>query len=334
MIKKLKQRRQLSPIRSESRSEHRRVGRLIYLALLLLLFGWLFNVFLGGLFWLKAEGMVLRHSSEIGVQYLGAVTDLQVREGDDVEQGESLAKVRSQQVLGQLASLYSDYSEVLTQLTELRIQQEVNSSLLSSAKERSQTASGIWQSFQSLEDRGIASRSQVLGAFGEHYDSLQNLNQIQAELQIFNREQERLESALQKTADAIKALESDYADGVLQAPVTGVVGNLSVRDGSVVRAGDPLLTIYSGRLFILAYLPTGGIHKVTVGSEVEIKLGLQTYPGEVARIWPVAVELPPEFQKSFAPRSRGQLAEIRLTEQSDLPLFSKVSISGSGWLPW
>lgn len=334
MIKKLRNRRQLSQARSENRSERRRIGRLVYLSLLLILFVWLFNAFLGGLFWLKAEGMVLRQSSQISVQYLGRVADLRVREGDQVNEGDTLARVESQQVLGQLASLSADYSEVLTQLTSLRIRQEVNSSLLASARERRQTASEIWQSFQSLRDRGIASQSQVLQAFEEHYDSLQNLNQIQAELRIFNQEQDRLKSALQKTDKAIKALESDYDGGVLHAPVAGMVGNLPVREGSVVRAGEPLLDIYSGDLFVLAYLPSGGIYEISVGSEVKLKLGLQKYSGEIARIWPIAAELPPEFQKSFAPRSRGQLAEIRLTESANLPLFSKVAISGPSWIPW
>lgn len=334
MIKRLRERRQYAQVRSEARAERRRVGRWVYLALLVVFFAWLFNAFAGGLFWLRAEGMVLRQPQELSVEYVGTVTDLSVRAGAGVERGQLLARVSSQEVLEELASLSADYSGVLARQVELRVRQEVNEALLETAKTRLEETTQLRKNMLDLGKSGIVTQGQVLQALEDHYRSLQDLRRMQAELRVLREEQERLLQSLDRTRAAIEALERRYDDGALRAPVSGVVGELAVREGSVVRAGDPVLRIYTGEPFILVYLPTGALYDVAPGELVYIRAGLRRYTGKIRRIWPVAGEIPPEFQKSFAPRERGQLAEVSFSEAAELPLFSTVSISGTPWLAW
>lgn len=334
MIRRLRERRQLSRMRSEGRSERRRVGRWVYIALLLVLFGWLFQVFVGRFFWLRADGMVLRDSVEIGVEYTGTVVDLTVREGETVQEGELVARLTSQGVLGQLAGLSTDYTQVLGQLVALRIDRQVNQALLPSAVERVGEASALWDNFRSLGEKGVATQDRIFQALKEHYESLQDHRRMQEELDVLNEEWARLEASLGRINGAIATLEARYDGGALRAPVGGIVGDLPVRKGSVVRPGDPVLRLYTGAPFVLVYLSTGTLYEVAVGRAVEIQSGLRTYRGEIAKIWPLAAQVPVEFQKSFGPRERGQLAEVRFTGEEHPPLFSTVTISGIGWPPW
>jgi multidrug resistance efflux pump len=139
-------------------------------------------------------------------------------------------------------------------------------------------------------------------------------------------------AAIKDAASALDDLRGAYGDGVVRAPVAGTAGLTMAHVGEVVAPGQPLLVLYRPERYVLAYLETGGLYSIRPGDAVELASGFVQTAGTVSEVLPVADQLPPEFQKTFRPRQRGQVVRIALSEASGLPLFAKVTVSGRSWL--
>ena len=122
-------------------------------------------------------------------------------------------------------------------------------------------------------------------------------------------------------------LQAHYAGGVIVAPVTGTVGVSVPSIGNVYRTGEPMLTLYSGDPYVLAYLPHRYMFSINVGDKVTVSDGQHSASGTVAEILPMTDALATEFQNTFKPRDRSQLAKIRLPGTTPFPLLQKVSVT-------
>src|SRR5690606_32333163 len=112
------------------------------------------------------------------------------------------------------------------------------------------------------------------------------------------------------------------------------VGYLHVAQGSVVQPGEPLMELFTGDSYILAYVPEGALYSLQPGDPIKIKVGLNTYFGKVGRLYPVAGQLPEEFQNTFQPVSRAQIVRVEFDPGQGRPaLFAKTKLSAVGWPP-
>src|SRR5205807_1958374 len=121
--------------------------------------------------------------------------------------------------------------------------------------------------------------------------SRQDLEALKAEKRVTESEIATLHEAFVEAEGAVRDLRRLYDGGRMRAPIDGIVSRVVAEKGAVVRAGEPLVEIYGNSRFVLAYLPTGGLYKIAVGDRVNIKTGLHTVEGVVARVEPFAAAL-------------------------------------------
>ena len=69
------------------------------------------------------------------------------------------------------------------------------------------------------------------------------------------------------------------------------------------------------------------LDRISEGMEVSVTDGRDTATGVVSEILPVTDTLPKEFQNTFTPSDRSQLAKIKLEVRAPFPLNQKVSVS-------
>ena len=93
--------------------------------------------------------------------------------------------------------------------------------------------------------------------------------------------------------------------------------------GNVYRPGEPILSIYSGDPYVLVYLPRRYLFPIYVGMELRLTDGRDVADGFITEILPVTDTLPKEFQNTFKPSDRNQLAKIKLTTPSAFPIKSE-----------
>ena len=136
-----------------------------------------------------------------------------------------------------------------------------------------------------------------------------------------------LNDALADADDAIAKLKALYSDGIVQSPVSGSIGASIPSVGNVYRPGEPILSIYSGDPYVLVYLPRRYLFPIYVGMELRLTDGRDVATGTITEILQVTDTLPKEFQNTFQPQDRNQLAKIKLASPSSFPLNQKVSVS-------
>ena len=95
--------------------------------------------------------------------------------------------------------------------------------------------------------------------------SAESKAQLAGERDVIGREAADVRVAIEASQNAIRRLTELYGDGVINSPVTGIVGSLHLSEGSVVREAEPLMEIFTGPPFVLAYVPEGALYNVQKG---------------------------------------------------------------------
>src|SRR4029079_14078368 len=150
-------------------------------------------------------------------------------------------------------------------------------------------------------------------------ESAQSQSEIEAERRALEETLPELESAVSSSKQAIERLRETYADGVVEAPADGVVGYLHVSKGSVGRPGARLREFFRGAPYVLAYVPEGVLYELQPGDSIKIRIGFKTYTGHVSRLYPIAGQLPKDFQNTFQPVARARIVRIEFDQTDHYP---------------
>ncbi len=333
MIKTLKARPRSDNSVSEKRGSTVGVGRYVYLSLLGLLGVGAVNFLWGDLLILRADGLVLRDRSVIAASYLAEVEDVSVREGEKVKEGDVLLRLKSMEILQKIADLSSKHADLAQRAADFHTRANVAEKLTPLAQRREVESRQALAEYEELGGDGFVTAARREGALRAHFDAREARVQFAAESQTLAREIPTVEDAQASAASALEKLASLYANGEIRAPKGGAIGASVPSAGAVYLPGDPMLTIYSGEAYSLVYLPTRYLLPVREGMRVAVSNGRQRAQGVIDEILPVSDALPAEFQNTFRPQERSQLARIRFEGAAPFPVGEKIKVSINYFAP-
>lgn len=322
-------RKRLRPdnIPTEQRVARGSAGRIVYLVFLGLFVLVLLDYFFGDYVLFRADGLVLRDQTVVATTYVARVETVDVKEGQIVEQGTPLLKLESLEVLERLADLSTKRAELVAKTTEFKIRTETSTLLLPLAKRRESEAEKVIKDFDGLTGKGLVTSARYEAALRANFDARRDHANLAAESRVLKDEMAALQAALTDADATLLDLQTHYANGLVLAPVSGAVGARVPSVGDVYRPGEPLLTISFGEPYVLVYLPRRYLFPIYIGMELEVTDGKQRAHGVISEILPVTDTLPKEFQNTFQPSDRNQLAKIQLASSSLFPLLQKVRVS-------
>ena len=327
MVKSLRKRPRPDALKTEQRRATNMTGRLVYLFMLAALVLAGINFLFGDMVFLRADGLVLRDKTTVSTTYLARVESVNVESGQAVSSGMPILQVQSTEILERLAELSSKKASLTAKAAEFKMRAGKATSLLPLAKKREDESAKMLKKFDDLSGRNVVTLAQYGDALRARFDARQSFVEIEAQERALNGELDAIDAARLDAEKALARLRNHYADGIVQATVDGAVGTSVPSRGDVYRPGETILEIYSGKAYVLAYLPRRYLFGVKVGTAVEVKSGRHNATGIISDILPVTGALPNEFQNSFKPRDRNQLARITFDEPSPFPLHEKVSVS-------
>ncbi len=323
--------RRIDQLRSEARPKRRgRMGKLVYLTLLLCLALVLFDVLAGDLVYLRGKGMVSRDVAIVSPEFSAVVLDVTVDAGDQVTTGQPLTHLRSQSTLKDIARLTSELAVVEARRSEMRIRQRKLEKLMPLAQDRAALATKQREQVSLLHTTGLATVGENTSAIEKAFDALSALEELEADAEFVDGELARLSQAVARAQETLDALEDAYAEGVLTSSVDGVVGSITVSPGEGVKEGQRLMDLFHGPYYVLAYVPAGALYEIEPDDKVVLRYGLRTVAGRVEERLPLAYRLPQEFQQAFQTVERQQLVRITLDVDEDPPpLFTEVEVTRS-----
>jgi len=327
MVKSLRKRPRPDALKTEQRRVTNRSGRLVYLFMLLALLTAGVNFLFGDLVFLRADGLVLRNKTTISTTYVARVEEVNIKPGDSVINATPLLRLQSTEMLERLADLSSKKAVLTAKAAEFKIRSSTVSNLLPLAEKREHETSIMLKKMDQLSGTRIATLARHDAAMRAHFDARESFVKMDAQYRALKDELVAMDAARDDADKALANLRAHYADGIVKAPVDGAIGNSVPSRGDVYRPGDNILEVYSGKAYVLAYLPRRYIYSVDVGTKVQVSSGRLSAVGVITDILPVTDALPKEFQNSFKPRDRSQLARIRLEQTPPFPLHAKVTVN-------
>ena len=326
-MRRLKSRNRADGHINDRRTEKKSYGRWVYLGTLGLLGIGVLDYVWGDFLVFRANGLVIQERLDIEAEYIGRLDELPLRIGQQVEKGDVVAVVTSVEIAERLADLSLRVAELTQRDLEKAVDIEIAESLLPIADKRV-TNSRIFQSqLAKLSDKGLTTADRLLDVMTENNSAEEGIIRLKARLAADKTAKAALQPALKQTQNAISDLNRLYGGGVIRSPVSGVVDSTLPARGEVFLTGEQILSLYSGSKFVLAYLPTRYLFPVGVGENVTLSSGQMTVEGIVAEILPVSDALPKEFQNTFKPAERNQLARIQIDGAASFPLHTKVDVT-------
>ena len=327
MVKSLRKRPRPDALKTEQRRATNRTGRMVYLFMLLALLIAGVNFFFGDLVFLRADGLVLRDKTTISTTYVARVEEVNIKPGDIVKAGVPLLRVQSSEILERLADLSSKNASLTAKSAEFKIRAATVSNLLPLARKREHESAKMLEKIRQLSETMVATLARYDTALRARFDARQSYIEIETQHRGLKEELDAIDAARADADTALSNLRDHYADGTIKAPVSGAVGISVPSRGDVYRPGDTILEVYSGKAYVLAYLPRRYIYSLDVGTKVQVSSGRLTAAGTITDILPVTDALPKEFQNSFKPRDRSQLARIKLVQKVGFPLHAIVKVT-------
>ena len=324
----------IDTLKNEIRRRGNPWDRFIYLGLVGAFLMWMFDIFLGDYFYLRADGLVLSDSVVLATQFTAQITDLTVVEGGEAKRGQEVVRVRSKEVEETLAKLSTDLANALARKSQLSVRLKVIESVREMAQHSVNAARVSRVKGEALISSNLISNKRVSELIDSELKNTILTAEMAAEEIGIKQELPVLSAAIEEASQARGRLKESYNEGRIDSPVDGVVGRLPVSIGSVSRIGEPLMAIYAGTPYVLAYVPEGALFTLRLGDEVKINVGMKNYMGAISHIFPVTSQLPKGFQDAMRQPPRAQVIRIKFADGALPPtLFAKPRISSPSWLP-
>lgn len=283
----------------------------------------------GGGFFLHADGLVLREPISVSAPYDARIKEVLVRSGDQVVKGQTIAIVESASISRTLAELAAERARIGTQVSQLEARRKVIDQLLPIAEESANQAKAFLDELTKAGAKGLTVSRSLQEISAAHLTASERVISLKAEKESLETQLPAYKSAVGETNAAYDHLQQIYGGGILRAPVAGFIGGTVASAGEVLTPGkDRLAQIFTGKSFVLAYMPETYLFDVEEGESVSVKARGKTSIGTIRKILPVTEALPPEFQLPSKARNRGQVLRVALQDPDQFAVEEKVRVTG------
>lgn len=124
-----------------------------------------------------------------------------------------------------------------------------------------------------------------------------------------------------------------YDNGKIYANADGHVGTTIAHVGQVIHPGDPIIRVFQGHSYVIAYVADNHIFDVKEGEPVSIYAAGHKAKGYIEKILPINEPLPKQIQHPHTYERRGHTIRILFTDEDPFPIDQHVYVSYcSKWL--
>jgi multidrug resistance efflux pump len=332
MIKAIRKRARPDNLKNQVRAGGQSFARRLYLYCIVGLFVMLGWTFTGHWFFLDAEGIVTKERTIIAPDYAARVLAIHVKSGDTVKPGTHIATLQSREIIDSIAELTTRRATILSREAQVAGRIETIQKVLPSAVERRKRAIATQNQMATLSARGLTTGPRVQDSQREFYEAQREESSLTTELQALDTELRNIKTSRKEMDSVIGQVQANYNNGKVVSQIDGTVGPKVPNLGQIVKSGEPLVELYRGDMFVLAYMPIGRLYSIVPSDSVRVSDGQHNFAGRVERIENVTDALPPEFQVNFRSQDRQQLFRVVFDQTPPFAIQAKIKLS-SNWSP-
>lgn len=237
----------------------------------------------------------------------GKIINIPVKEGQQVNKGDLLVEIESKDLESQLSQLKAQLESINGQEKQAKrtpyvAQEKQQQLMMDETKRQIELEKQNYNRIKTLYDSGAVSKKELDDAQNRVEQLENNLLQQEQALKLIEEQSKPLagtdqyfnglKESLTEQIDHLKYLISNNR---IVAPISGIVNELPVREGAMVTAQTPLMTLTSNdKLQVEVFLLTEDVISVEEGMPVTLiqkrKNGDLEFPGIVTVIAPAAEE--------------------------------------------
>ncbi|NBD32770.1 MAG: efflux RND transporter periplasmic adaptor subunit, partial [Cyanobacteria bacterium] len=173
----------------------------------------------------------------------GRIQEMRVEPGDRVEQGEAMMVLEPDQTLPQLENAEAGVNAAIASRDTAVEQLKVAQSKRDSAQEQVNLAQVNYDRAKFLLDAGAIGQFRYDQAETELKTQKNRLNEAENAIEAAQAAIRGAEASLQQARAQVKAAEVNVGFKQILSPISGVVGDLAVKQGDYVTAGEAIATI-------------------------------------------------------------------------------------------
>ncbi|WP_404384268.1 HlyD family secretion protein [Caenispirillum salinarum] len=336
-MKRIAPRRPVYRTPSDPRRESVRLGKYIYLTLLIAFLAVLGHVLIGHLYVLRGDGFVLARQRAVALPFEAMVEDVMVADGARVRAGERLFHYVSVPLLSDITELRVRLADLERRRRERAADLEVTAAELEVLEDYVARLTDMRNRLDTLREQGLAENERYGDVLRYRLQAARDLAGLRADRTAAREEVAALQETIARLRTEVDRLRDVYGDGTARAPRDGVVAGLDVVAGEVLEPGREVLRVFSGRRYLGVFFESASLVGAEPGDPVLVDLPGRTLEvGRIADLRAVSPRLPAEFQPRFKPADRDRLAVVLLPPGvlQAHPVLSTVNLYKPVGLEW
>ncbi len=288
-----------------------------------------------GFLFLEGTGVVSAPVHDISTPYLSRVEYVNVVPGIVVTAGDLLARIKSPQLDREINEIERALVEQSQKEADLRVRFRMAKATSQSASDRLAMANEAYQRLDGKNSEA-ASLGYRMDVYRERSQAMAQKAQAEAEIDEIQAQLDRFELNRRFLKGKIAALEADFDDGKIIAPIGGLIGNTIAHTGEIIKPGDTIAEIYDlSEFYIVWHIPAFGIKQPKIADPVFIHYGPKVLPGYIFEIKQIAEAAAEPSQSVLREKQPQQIIIVKtIAKQPDLPIHAAVTVrmNYSSWL--
>lgn len=227
----------------------------------------------------------------------GSIEEVYVQEGQDVEEGQPLLRLYSEEAVAERNAAETELGEARAKLAQLGVDQELEMEAervkVLDAQEQLKQAEDQLELQRILYSYGSIARVELERAEQDVETARRRIAQSERELELLSRKHEADQAAINKTIaiseEKLAKAQEKMANFTVTAAFTGRILSLKLPANRIVTAHQDLgeLADLTNQVVELQVAP-GQTERFGIGTQTDITLGQTAYQGEVTYIAPQA----------------------------------------------
>lgn len=256
---------------------------------------------------------------ELKPEVEGRVTQIQVKSGDRVVQGTPLVQLRPEKSQAEVGGAIANVNAARATLTNAEAQ------LRAAEAERDRAAADVklqdeqFSRVSTLVTQGALAKQQLDQVRRDRDAAKAALNSAEEKIRAARATIDQQNSALKQAESTVALRTEELKETRVLAPITGVVGDVPVKLGAYVKAGDTLTTIIQNdTLEVRLKIPENQIPQLRLGLPVQLTGGNNNEVVSMGRISFISPQVDSSSQSLLAkasfPNPEGNLRDGQIVK--------------------
>jgi RND family efflux transporter MFP subunit len=251
-----------------------------------------------------------RTTSTVSSKIVGAVTAVQVQEGDKVRSGQVLMELDDREVQSQLQKARAGLREAEDALDEVEQGAQGAQAALQVAEANRELAEATYNRYSTLRERNAVSPQEFDEVHARFKVAAAEENRAREMANSFRSRRRQVLARIDQARADVKSAENYASDARIEAPFDGIVTAKHADVGTMASPGVPLLTLEDDRRYRFeAVVEESRVGRIRAGDRAEVRVDAvadQPLEGKVAEIVPTS-----------DPASRSVVVKIDLAQASE-----------------